>query len=88
MSKSNKHNNATRNACEYCGPGEFANIAIHDCGTCQPGEFSVGGANSCEQCEVGATYQPEPASSTCVACTVCGVGEYVREREQSDPSSR
>ncbi|GMI29534.1 hypothetical protein TeGR_g14465, partial [Tetraparma gracilis] len=76
VSKSNKHNNATRNSCEYCGPGEFANIAIHECGTCQPGEFSVGGANSCEQCEVGSTYQPAGGKSSCLACTSCGVGRY------------
>ncbi|GMI40537.1 hypothetical protein TeGR_g4102 [Tetraparma gracilis] len=65
-----------RNACEYCGPGEFANIADHECGTCQPGEFSVGGANSCEQCTVGSTYQPTPGESSCLACTLCGVGKY------------
>ena len=76
-----KAGSETRNACEYCGPGEFANIAIHECGTCQPGEFSVGGANSCKQCEVGSTYQPAGGKSSCLACTSCGVGRCEAKRK-------
>ncbi|GMH86453.1 hypothetical protein TrVE_jg3945 [Triparma verrucosa] len=72
-------------ACEYCGPGFYADQASHTCKECEIDSYSVGGVNECTSCPSGtdnavASTSCSPCSPgtipTGTSCDQCEKGKY------------
>ncbi|GMH78676.1 hypothetical protein TL16_g07898 [Triparma laevis f. inornata] len=72
-------------ACEYCGPGFYADQSSHTCKQCEVNSYSVGGSNECDLCPAGTdnavaskSCSPCPPGKipTGSSCDQCEKGEY------------
>ncbi|GMH90310.1 hypothetical protein TrST_g1356, partial [Triparma strigata] len=72
-------------ACEYCGPGFYADQTFHTCKECEIDSYSVGGVNECISCPSGTNNAvastscspcPPGTISTGTSCDQCEKGKY------------
>ncbi|GMH77627.1 hypothetical protein TrLO_g10306 [Triparma laevis f. longispina] len=62
-------------ACEYCGPGFYADQTSQICKECEIDSYSVGGVDSCEVCPSG-TNNIKGSTS----CSPCSPGEIIEDQ--------
>ncbi|GMH61636.1 hypothetical protein TrST_g9108 [Triparma strigata] len=73
-------------ACEYCGPGFYADQTAHECKMCSEGKYSTGGVDSCIVCPSGNTGETRTSCPPCPpgtivsddrsSCSPCPRGKY------------